>query len=96
MPTTSRPRPYPPAHRESTAEVLRVGAEEVPVPDPYRWLEDADADATRVWSAAQEELFQGERAGWTARPRLRDRVATLVGTGAIGTPVWRGARQFVV
>ncbi len=96
MPMTSSPRHYPAAPREDLVEVLAVGSGEVPVADPYRWLENPSTDASQAWSAAQEVLFQQEKAGWLARPQLRERITTLLGTGAIGTPVWRGERQFVI
>ena len=64
------------------------------VSDPYRWLEDPDSEETRAWLRAEDDLFRGygeELPGVTA---LAARILELTGTGHIGVPVWRGARQF--
>jgi prolyl oligopeptidase len=89
---------YPPAHRLDLVESMPVRrgtvTTEVDIADPYRWLEDPDSPETAAWSAAQDELLAAERSTWTARPQLRQRIETLVGTGMVGPPVWRGQRQF--
>ena len=61
-----------------------------PVPDPYRWLEDPDADDTRAWIEAQNALTFGylERLPW--RRPLRDRLTALWNHERMGTP-WRVA-----
>ncbi|MGH3124385.1 MAG: hypothetical protein ACRDND_25655 [Streptosporangiaceae bacterium] len=41
---------YPPARRDGLVENLQGQ----PVPDPYRWLEDAAGADAREWLAAQE------------------------------------------
>jgi prolyl oligopeptidase len=66
------------------------------VPDPYRWLEVVDSAETEAWVAAQTALVDAARAGWDARPHFQDRVAALLGAGAIGVPIWRGERCFFV
>jgi len=78
---------YPPARRAEIVEELH-GRQ---VADPYRWLEDADSADTRAWLAAEADLFTR-----LARPdaRLRERVAELMRTGSVGSPVWRGDRRF--
>jgi prolyl oligopeptidase len=81
---------YPVAPRSDTVDVL-AGR---PVRDPFRPLEDADSEATREWSAAQDALFRAAAADLPDRDRLRDRIAGLLATGGIGTPVWRGGRCF--
>lgn len=64
------------------------------VADPYRRLEDADSASTREWTRAQHELLERHRAGWSSRGAFADRVGTLLRTGAVGPPVWRGDRCF--
>ncbi len=97
MPATPAPGTYPLAHREDLVDLLPAGATpQVPVADPYRWLEDSESAATAAWAKGQAELFASEQAGWQGRPHLHQRISTLVGTGGIGAPVWRGERQFVM
>ena len=70
------------------------------VPDPYRWLEDAQAPATQEWSAAQDALYATYRAGLVERAAgtpfaagtLDERLRALLGAGHVGSPVWRGDR----
>ncbi|MBM7856503.1 prolyl oligopeptidase [Lentzea nigeriaca] len=64
------------------------------IPDPYRWLEDAQAAATREWVAAQRVLCESVLDALPGRDALRDRITELHGTGSVTAPVWRGGRQF--
>ncbi|WNI16164.1 prolyl oligopeptidase family serine peptidase [Actinacidiphila sp. ITFR-21] len=63
--------------------------------DPYRWLEDADSPETTRWAAAQHELCERALADLPGRSALRARVTQLMGTGHVGSPVWRGDRHFL-
>ena len=81
---------YPPAARDDIVDMLHGRA----VPDPYRWLEDPDSDATRDWAAAQEALFASARQTWTSLPRWRERLAALLRAGGVSTPAWRGEQAF--
>jgi prolyl oligopeptidase len=81
---------YPEARRSDDEDVLHG----TPVPDPYRWLEDDTAPETVAWSEAQDALLAAHTADLPGRERLRARVAELLGAGMVGTPVWRGQRQF--
>ncbi|WP_030171072.1 prolyl oligopeptidase family serine peptidase [Spirillospora albida] len=82
--------PYPPAHRQDIVDDLHGHR----VPDPYRWLEDADGEATLSWLAAQDELFHKVVDALPGRDRLRARLGELLGSGSVGSPVWRGERRF--
>src|SRR5512144_1859453 len=85
------PRPdYPHAQRLDLVAHLHGRV----VPDPYRWLEDPDSPETREWAAAQDVLFAAHAQTWPARDRFGIRLAELLRTGSIGTPVWRGRRCF--
>ncbi|MBU4213337.1 MAG: prolyl oligopeptidase family serine peptidase [Actinobacteria bacterium] len=92
------PASYPPADRTDLVEDLHGR----PVPDPYRWLEDADAESTRRWSAAQDELYGTVRAsiverlagGPFASEQLTARMRELLGAGHVSAPAWRGDRWF--
>ena len=64
------------------------------VPDPYRWLEDADDPATRLWSVEQDALLEAARASWPARDALTAEVTRLLAAGAVSAPRWRRNRSF--
>ncbi|HKV75212.1 MAG TPA: hypothetical protein VJN95_11875, partial [Gemmatimonadales bacterium] len=42
----------------------------VPVPDPYRWLEDGNSDEVRAWTDAQNALT----AAWLERSPARSAI----------------------
>ncbi|MYS11905.1 S9 family peptidase, partial [Streptomyces sp. SID6041] len=92
MTTDARPtrHPYPQAERLDVVEELHG----VRVPDPYRWLEEADTAATRRWSAEQEALYAVERAAWPGRERWEAEVAALGAGVRVRTPEVRGGRVF--
>ena len=81
---------YPYARRLDLSEDL-FGHE---VRDPYRWLEDAGSEEARAWLRAEDGLFRAHEAELPGVTALADRILELTGTGHIGVPVWRGARQF--
>jgi prolyl oligopeptidase len=81
-------KPYPAAARGDVVDVLH-GEQ---VPDPYRWLEDPEHPQTVAWASAQADLLCEHAEQWSARPALHDRVAQLLRTGSVGTPVWRADR----
>ena len=81
---------YPPARRDDIVDDLHGER----VADPYRWLEDPDSTETKDWQTAQDKLFTAARDGWPAREHFADRIAELMRTGSVGTPVWRGDRAF--
>lgn len=90
---------YPTAPRTDLVEDLHGRL----VADPYRRLEDPADPATQAWSAAQDELYDAYRTvladgtaaeGAFATATLTDRLRTLLAAGYVGTPAWRGERQF--
>lgn len=88
-------RTYPAAPRTDLVEDLHGHR----VADPFRALEDADADLTEAWSGAQDDLYAQYRAslgpgGAFATDVLTDRLRALLGAGFVSTPAWRGRRQF--
>ncbi|MCX5231961.1 prolyl oligopeptidase family protein [Streptomyces sp. NBC_00233] len=83
-------RPYPHAERQDVVQELHG----VQVPDPYRWLENAETAETRRWSAEQEALYTAERADWPGLEQWEAAVVAL-GTGArVRPPKVRGGRVF--
>ena len=92
MSSTTAPGSYPQAERLDLVEVLHGH----PVPDPYRWLEDAADPRTTAWSAEQNALFRAGSAGWPGREPTERRIRELLSAGVIGVPIWRGSRRFFV
>ena len=64
------------------------------VPDPYRWLEDAEDPRTSIWLAHQETLMADERTQWTTREHFVEQITALLGAGTISPPYFRGERIF--
>jgi prolyl oligopeptidase len=90
-PPVRRPAPgYPRAERLGLIEDLHG----YQVADPYRWLEDPASQDTKDWLAAQDELWLSHAADLPARAPLASRIEQLMAAGFVGTPVWRGERQF--
>src|SRR5690606_20182240 len=83
---------YPEAPRGSVVDELHGHR----IPDPYRWLEDAESATTLAWQAAQDALFQAHRATWSLRTAFAERVRALFATGTVSRPVWRGDRSFML
>lgn len=84
-------RDYPSADRLDLVEMVHGH----PIADPYRWLEDVADPRTRTWRAAQEALFQQERANWPDRERLSRQLAELFSFDIHTLPRPRGDRMFL-
>ena len=82
--------PYPAAARQDITDTI-YGQ---PVPDPYRWLEDAGSPQTQAWLRDQDELYDSYRAGLPGRDKLAARLTELLQAGEVSPPAWRGERQF--
>jgi prolyl oligopeptidase len=83
---------YPEAERLAVVDRLH-GRD---VPDPYRWLEDAEDPRTAAWSTAQDEVFAAASRAWAPATRaFTGRLTELMGTGDVSVPVWRGERRFL-
>lgn len=89
MTSPSRPA-YPHAERLDLVDDLHGHR----VPDPYRWLEDAGSEQTRAWAAAQEKLWRAAADELPGRDAFHDRLTSLLRTGTVSAPVWRGDRSF--
>ena len=81
---------YPPARREDASDLLHGE----PVPDPYRWLEDGDSPETRAWTAAQNALTESYLTRVSSRPRIRERLETLLAIGSLSVPTPAQGRYF--
>ncbi len=83
---------HPPVERDDLVEE-RHG---IPIPDPYRYLEDPDADRTRAFVDAQNAVSRPYLDQLPSRPRLLELTTALVTAPRRGVPWERGGRYFVV
>ncbi len=84
--------PVPPARRDPTVDVVHG----VEVPDPYRWLEDADSPDTQAWVAAGNARTRAVLDADPGRQALVERYTALFAAGTAGAPSVRGGRLFSV
>ncbi|HYE19839.1 MAG TPA: prolyl oligopeptidase family serine peptidase [Tepidisphaeraceae bacterium] len=66
----------------------------VKVSDPYRWLEDDNAEKTKAWVIAQNAVTFDYLAKIPHRTAIRDRMLKLVNYERFGLPSKRGTRLF--
>jgi prolyl oligopeptidase len=67
--------PAPVARRDDIVDVIHG----VPVPDPYRWLEDAESSDTVAWGAAQNDRTRQALDPRSERARWLERLVALLG-----------------
>jgi prolyl oligopeptidase len=67
--------PAPASRRDDVVDVLHG----VPIPDPYRWLEDAESTETVDWVAAQNERTRGALDARPDRTAWHGRLVALLG-----------------
>ncbi len=79
-------RRYPDAIRQDLVDELHG----LPVPDPYRWLEDAGEPGTVLWIAQQQDLYETERAAWPGVAAWHAETAALMARDLVMTPKVRG------
>ncbi len=77
---------YPPARRGDAVDTYH-GHE---VADPYRWLEDPEADETRAFVADQNAVTEPYLAGLPDRAGLIERMTELWDNPRTDPPGWRG------
>ncbi len=80
----------PPTKTDDVVDVLHG----VRVPDPYRWLEDQEAQETRAWIDAQNSYTDGVFEQIPGRARLTALATQLLRVDAQGTPREKGGRYF--
>ncbi len=76
--------------RDDVAETIHG----VVVADPYRWLENGEADEVREWTAAQNARTEALLGAVPGRAALEGRLRQLFQVGVVGSPVLRGNRLF--
>ena len=81
---------YPPARKDSTVDIYHG----IKVPDPYRWLEDADAQETQEWVAQQNKLTSNFLSTATPRENIKARLTHLWNYPRYSAPDKEGGRYF--
>lgn len=82
---------YPLTRRDDLIETLHG----VEVPDPYRWLEDADDPQVQAWAVEQQALTEASLADSPSRDWFRRRLDAEVARPRAGMPVWRQGHYLV-
>lgn len=90
MPNEASTPSYPAAPRGDVVDLLHG----VAVADPYRWMEDPDAPATRDFVAAQNRLAQPRLEALPQRAWVERRLTELWNFERYGVPVKRSGRYF--
>ena len=81
---------YPPTPVSDAADTLHGER----IPDPYRWLEDGESEATRAWTTAQNALTRAYLDEVPGRGALHRRLDQLLAIGAISVPTPVRGRYF--
>ncbi|RWV90361.1 hypothetical protein GW17_00047444 [Ensete ventricosum] len=82
---------YPPARRDESVVDEFHG---VPVADPYRWLEDPDAEEVKEFVERQVALTDSVLARCEEREKLRGQITALFDHPRYDTPYKRGGNYF--
>src|SRR4051812_38909699 len=88
--TQTAPLAYPTAARGTQVDVYHGDS----VADPYRWLEDTDAPATKSWVEAENRLSQSFLAAIPERAAIKSRLTQLWNYARYGAPFKEGGRYF--
>src|SRR5437763_7730730 len=91
-PAMSQKPAYPPSRKEEVVEELHG----VGVPDPYRWLEDANSAEVRAWVEKQNALTRSLLDRLPNRARIRQRLNQLLDVGTLGAPQPARGRYFYI
>ena len=90
MPDLHNSLVYPPSSKVDQVDEYNG----IRVPDPYRWLEDPDADETQAWVEAQNEVTFGYLNEIPAREQIKQRLTGLWDYEKFGIPFKEGDRYF--
>jgi prolyl oligopeptidase len=85
------PLAYPPTRQVEQWDTYHG----TPVPDPYRWLEDANAPETQAWVEAQNQVTFAYLSRLPAREAIRSRLKELWNYERFGIPFRQGNRYFL-
>ena len=81
---------YPPTKRGDVVDTYGTKK----VPDPYRWLEDADSAETNAWVLAQAAFTEARLAELPMRQWFKDRITRLWDYPKTGMPTIEGGQLF--
>ncbi|MCU1278224.1 MAG: prolyl endopeptidase [bacterium] len=81
---------YPDTKRDAVVDTVHG----VPIPDPYRWLEDAAKPEVKAWMATQDQLARGFVAQLPGRDKLLARLKELLYLETVSPPSHFGGRYF--
>jgi len=81
---------YPPTKRDTVVDIYHT----ISVEDPYRWLEDPNAQETQVWSEAQNALTRSFLDSFPKRDFVKQRLTTLMNYPRYGVPQRKGKHYF--
>ncbi|MFL5528107.1 MAG: prolyl oligopeptidase family serine peptidase [Gemmatimonadaceae bacterium] len=88
--TASPPLTYPAVTRGTQVDVYHGTT----IADPYRWLEDVDAPATKEWVAAENRLTDSFLASIAERTAIRNRLTQLWNYARYSAPFKENGRYF--
>ena len=83
-------RAFPSARKAPTIDVYHG----VPVPDPYRWLEDPDSTETQAWVAQQNMRTSTFLVSFPGRDEIKTRLTNLMNYPRYSAPHKRGRYFF--
>ncbi len=81
---------YPPSPSRPVVEEIHG----VRIEDPYRWLEDGEAEEVKEWTARQNAFTEAFLSRLPGRDRIRDRLDQLLRIGRLSVAVPAGGRYF--
>jgi len=88
--TNAQKLTYPPARMDNVVDDY-FGTK---VPDPYRWLENADSPETQAWVDAENKLTHSYLNAIPAREKIKARLTELMNFSRYTTPTKEGGRYF--
>lgn len=84
------PLPYPETRRQDLVETIHGQK----VRDPYRWLEDSDAEAVETWQSRQDDIARQYIDALPEHDALEERLRELYYVESVSAPTRRGDRVF--
>lgn len=90
LPLSAESLSYPPTRKEDVVETLHG----VKVVDPYRWLEDDNAEETKAWVKERNQVTFGYLGKLPGREKIEKRLRELWNYERVGMPFKRGGRWF--